>query len=133
RMARLLTVLVLVAAGGAIRAQAPAPLVEEAPSLDEHFHYLGRDVARAKFTASRAEPRVSAQGMSDAALGQLDARYREFLAGRGTFAFLQESLRLWLDAELLLSDRPADHLAAYEAYWQLALDIEQMNRGRFEA
>jgi hypothetical protein len=90
-------------------------------------------MAKAELEASRADVRQLARARRDAVQVQLDARFKEFLAGRGTLDILLESARWWRDAERSVQDSPAGQLAALERYWEITREIEEINKGRAEA
>jgi outer membrane protein TolC len=69
----------------------------------------------------------------EAAKAEVDARNREFLAGQGTLAILFEASTRLLHAQMELSDKKADQLAALEAHFELTKVIEDRNQARFNA
>jgi hypothetical protein len=93
----------------------------------------GRIVARMKYALLSADRGEIAQTRLHAARIQLDARFKEFLAGRGTLAFLLESSHSLLEAELAIIDRPEDRQAALERHWALTWQVDMIDRARFEA
>jgi hypothetical protein len=92
-----------------------------------------KDCARAKFEATRADPKDMAQARIEAIAYSVTARYKQFMAGQGTLDILLAESRRWLEAELAQSSKPADRLAALERHWELAREVEDVNRARFDA
>jgi hypothetical protein len=92
-----------------------------------------KSLAKAKFAASSSDLRELAKGRLDAAREEFEGRFREFLAGRGTQSFLEDSAQHLLQAELELADTPASAVVAHERHWIYTREIEQIDRGRFEA
>jgi hypothetical protein len=73
------------------------------------------------------------RGQLEAARAETDARWREFLAGRGTLdIYLGASQRL-LQAEFDLSNQRLDRIAALEGYCQRARDVDTLNQARLDA
>jgi outer membrane protein TolC len=68
----------------------------------------------------------------EAAKTEVDARNKEFEAGRGTLVFIFDASKRLLQAELEVSDKKSDRLAAYEAFLKLAKEIEETNKQRFD-
>lgn len=68
-----------------------------------------------------------------AAREEMDARWQEFLAGRGTLdIMLGASLRL-LEAERELSDKKADQVTALENHWRRMREMEKVDQAQFQA
>jgi outer membrane protein TolC len=91
-------------------------------------------VAEETTPAARAEdlqPLLKAR--YEAAKDELEARRREFEAGRGTLDLLFEAAGHALKSRTELSDKPGDHVAALQEYLDVVKDIFQINRERFEA
>ncbi len=135
--ARLLAVLVAVTVVHAVPGQVPKRMPDHG---EDSGGDLGRpdprhlrDFARAKFEASQGDARTRMLGMRDAAAGQMEARLKEYLAGRGTLDFLLESFLLSQQAELLLRAGAADPLALAELAWEQAREAEVINQARFDA
>jgi hypothetical protein len=59
-----------------------------------------------------------------------DARIVEFLEGRGTLRFLQDSIRDLVRAELALCKTDGERLAAWEETWRISWLNEDINHGR---
>jgi hypothetical protein len=89
-----------------------------------------KELAQAKARLVRADPAALARAKVDAARTECDARFKEFLSGRGTLDILQGAARRRLDAERVL---PGEEAAAVERYWELTRVIETVNHGRKEA
>jgi RNA polymerase sigma factor (sigma-70 family) len=68
-----------------------------------------------------------------AASVEMESRYKDFVAGRGTLDILFGSSRRLLEAERELSDRKADQIAALERRWKILRAVEQLNQARFNA
>jgi hypothetical protein len=91
-----------------------------------------KEVAKARFEASRADPRRLALARLQAARAMLKERLDEVRAGRRTVDVLLESSRWLLEAERAVARGPADEVAAFERHWRLALAIEEDTRGMFQ-
>jgi hypothetical protein len=89
--------------------------------------------AKWKFEASAANPRELAKARLEAAREELDARFKEFLAGRGTHDFLEQVAQRALQAELEVAEPPAAVVAAHERHWIYTKEIENIDRARYEA
>jgi hypothetical protein len=92
-----------------------------------------RRIARAKLAAVHADPRQLARAKLAAATEESDARWKEFLAGRGTLDIFLGSLERRLESELALADNAPDRRTAHERHWRQLLLVDEVNRGRFEA
>jgi hypothetical protein len=92
-----------------------------------------KSFAKWKLEASASEPRQLAKARLEAAREELDGRLKEFLAGRGTHAFLEQCAQRALQAELELAETPAAIVAARERHWIYTKEIEEIDRARFEA
>jgi outer membrane protein TolC len=92
-----------------------------------------KSFAKWKFEASAVAPRQLAKARLEAAREELDGRFKEFLAGRGTQSFLEDSAQHVLQAELELAETPAAIVAAHERHWIYTKEIEEIDRARFEA
>jgi hypothetical protein len=95
--------------------------------------FAQRDLARARYAASRADARTTALARRDAAFEAVEARVREFLAGRGTLDFMLAAARQMRNSGMALSTTPADRLLVREVYWTLLYHAERVNRARYEA
>jgi RNA polymerase sigma factor (sigma-70 family) len=69
----------------------------------------------------------------EAAQTETDARWKEFLAGRGTLDIAMHASQRLLQAEMELSHSKADFIAALEAHLQRMKDVETVNQARFDA
>ena len=69
----------------------------------------------------------------DAAKRELDARWKEFCAGRGTLDILVGASRRLLEAERDLSSKKDDQVAAWDTHRQRMQDLCDINLARFEA
>ncbi|HLN27246.1 MAG TPA: hypothetical protein VK395_05840 [Gemmataceae bacterium] len=73
------------------------------------------------------------KGQLEAAKTELDARWQEFLAGRGTLDIMLGSSQRLLQAEFDLSTKRSDRIAALEAHWQRLREVETINQSRYDA
>jgi hypothetical protein len=69
----------------------------------------------------------------DTARQEVEGRFQEFQAGRGTLELILEAVRRLEKAELQLTDDPKQQFAAYDRSYQLLLILEKVNQMRFEA
>jgi RNA polymerase sigma factor (sigma-70 family) len=69
----------------------------------------------------------------EAAHTESEARWNEFLAGRGTLDIFQGACRRLLQAEFDLSDKKTDRLAAMDAQLLRTQLVEAVNKQRFDA
>jgi RNA polymerase sigma factor (sigma-70 family) len=69
----------------------------------------------------------------EAAAMSLEARGKEFLAGRGTLEILFLQSARCLSAELEICRRKPDRILAMERHFQLLRGIEQVNKARYDA
>jgi hypothetical protein len=90
-----------------------------------------KELANAKF-AAQADLKELVQAKLEADRVENEARYGEFLTGRGTLDILLGSSLRRLESELALSGTPADRVAAYERHWARMKQIEIINKGRFD-
>jgi len=73
------------------------------------------------------------KGQLEAAKAEVDARWQEFLAGRGTLDMMLGSSQRLLLAEFDLSTKRMDRIAALEAHWQRLREVETINQTRYDA
>jgi hypothetical protein len=92
-----------------------------------------KNLAKNKREAYLARHKDLIRAQLDAAHEELDARMKEFLAGRGTLDILHGSLRRVLNAEQALSTHRDDRIATLERSWKIAWNIERLNFKRHEA
>jgi hypothetical protein len=90
-------------------------------------------MAKVKVAASLAQLQELKQAQVDAAQEQLDVRFREFLAGRGTLDFVLESRTKLLLAQCRLYPDAATQVPFYEDHWLQKFEAEHVNQARFEA
>jgi hypothetical protein len=69
----------------------------------------------------------------NAAVAEMQDRYREFQAGRGTVEVFGETAQRLVRAGLELSDKPADRIALLTDYVALTKEIEKINQARYDA
>jgi hypothetical protein len=90
-------------------------------------------LAKAKLALASTKLADLKKAKLEVARGAHDARYKEFMAGRGTLDFMFDaSLRL-LDSERAVTDKVADVEAACERHWIFTKRVEEVNKDRFEA
>jgi hypothetical protein len=92
-----------------------------------------KELAKAKFEASRADLKELVRAKLDAARVECEYRAKEFQTGRGTLDILLGSTMRWLESELAASDAQADQVAALQRHWELAKKIEDISKGHYEA
>jgi hypothetical protein len=68
-----------------------------------------------------------------AAVTELEARFKDFLAGLGTLDILLKASERVLKVELEMSTTKADLIAARESHLGVVKTIHEVNRGRFNA
>jgi hypothetical protein len=73
------------------------------------------------------------QARLEAANTEVDARHKEFQAGRGTLDIFLEACLRRLVARQELARGPDDHAAALEEHLKLMRDVHRMNAARFRA
>jgi RNA polymerase sigma factor (sigma-70 family) len=115
------------------QAAAPAPQNENEKGPD--FPALTDDKVAALLAAStEAEPlKTLLKDRYDAAHTEAEARWKEFLAGRGTLDIALGASRRLLDAERSLSAKKEDQIAALEKYLERIKSMNEINEGRFNA
>jgi hypothetical protein len=100
-------------------------------------HASARDDQRATILTAKAPGGASqpeaAKAQYAAAAETLDARYREFLGGRGASDILLEAADSLRDVGLRLAGTRAEEVAFLERVLDLAQKIEKRQRQRFEA
>jgi hypothetical protein len=101
-----------------------------APTVDP---YWAKALAKAEREATPGDLRKLMLARRNAVQVELEARFKEFLTGRGTRDILHEAARHWLESERSLQDDPAGPAAALESCWALTWAIEEINKGWFEA
>src|SRR5262249_20172181 len=69
----------------------------------------------------------------NAAVAEMQARYREFLAGRSSLDSMIEPARHLMDSQLEVTEKPADQIAVREKYLELMKGFEKLQQARFEA
>jgi hypothetical protein len=91
-----------------------------------------KDLAKAAVEALHIDAEQWAREKLETARGGSNARFREFLAGRGTLDILLEVLIHRLESELALATSQSDRLASYEKHWERTMLIEIINKGRYD-
>jgi hypothetical protein len=89
----------------------------------------------AMLTVAGVDPKMKSRlkGRFDAAKTEVEARGKEYVAGRGTLdVFIGASRRL-LAAELDLSPKTTDHVTAWEAHRQRMQAVYEINLVRYNA
>jgi outer membrane protein TolC len=74
-----------------------------------------------------------AKAKLEAARGEYEARFIQFVAGRGTLDFLLDTSRRLLDSERAVTTKEADLVAAFERHWIVTKQIEEVNKSRYDA
>jgi hypothetical protein len=64
---------------------------------------------------------------------EVDARFKEFVAGRGTLDYLLRSSVRLVEAKEAVATTPQERLNARELHWQLTWVMERITQARFEA
>jgi RNA polymerase sigma factor (sigma-70 family) len=97
----------------------------------------GHQIDEKKTEAPRIAPKVDDKlpelfkAWVEAAKTEVDARTREFVAGRGTLDICMGASKRLLEAERESTKKRADQIAAYEAHWHRMKEIEKINLQRF--
>jgi hypothetical protein len=92
-----------------------------------------KDIAKAKFGMSLQAADSVAKAKLAVVREEYEARRSEFLSGRGSLDFFESCSRRWLEAELAVADTPAAVVAAYDRHWAMMLEIEVINKARYDA
>jgi RNA polymerase sigma factor (sigma-70 family) len=82
-----------------------------------------------------AEPKLEQllKDQLEAAQTEVDARTKEFQAGRGTLDVMLGGYRRLLEAQLATADKQEDKITALRAYFERAKEAEHVNQERFNA
>jgi RNA polymerase sigma factor (sigma-70 family) len=106
-------------AGGQAAAPAPDDKKKEEPPADK----------------AKADDEIKAllKARADTAETVVNARYQEFVAGRGTLDILLRYSEKRLEAELEQTDKKEEQLAALKKHLELMQEIEKINQARFDA
>src|SRR5581483_4213129 len=135
--------LILVAfTGGSLVAQAPTGQKDAARQRTEKLIKGAEYVELADLPEERVQALLAALAQGDkrtalrkeqyqAARVEVMRRWANVLAGRGSLDLTLGAFQRLLLAELDLSDRPADHLAALEGQLQRTRDVEAIYQARF--
>lgn len=99
----------------------------------DHPFISARDQAKALFETSQATVRDLARERRNAALTASRVRYEKYCAGaQDTTLFMTlRALQRLLDAELALSDSPAERVAAHEVYWDYMRSLEYIVHSKY--
>jgi hypothetical protein len=92
-----------------------------------------RQAARDLFEVLRSSPADLARARLEAARGEVRARLREYLAGRGTLFVLLASLSSLTEAEHAVFGRRADSAAFREKRWEITRVIDNACASAYEA
>lgn len=92
-----------------------------------------KEEARAKFAASQPDLRKMSRERLEAVQEEFEARFKEFVAGRGTLDFLLNANSRRLQSELAVAPDDASRLAAFERHWRFASEVDSINMARFDA
>jgi hypothetical protein len=102
--------------------------------VEEADEEIAKAVAKEKAAALKADPKKLAQEKVEVARKSVEARFKEFLAGRvGSLDIVLESANRLMKAELQVAENDEERLAAYERIWKLTLAVELLNKARFDA
>jgi hypothetical protein len=91
-----------------------------------------KELAKAALAALHADPKALAREKLQAARGHTDARFKDFLAGRGTLDILLEALVLQNESELALALSQSDRVAAYEQHWERLIQVDIVQKQRYD-
>jgi len=69
----------------------------------------------------------------EAVRNEADARWQDFLAGRGTLDIMLGACGRLRDAELEMSPKRADQIAALDAQWKRMQKVEAINKDRYDS
>ncbi len=116
----------------ASRARGERPLSPVRLTFDPDLSQ-SREFARAKRRAFRGDAAELTVARADVAAAMCLARFKEFLAGRGTQDILLEASRQTLEAELALAKTPAERQASWERQWERVFYIATLDHSRFDA
>lgn len=84
-------------------------------------------------TASEDELRKLLIARYNSALKELEVRFMQFLAGRGSLDFMLSVTRRLTECELELCDKPADQIAVRQKLIEITKDVEKINQQRWES
>lgn len=130
---------------GASKPKAVAPAQQQtAEAIEKEAERLGElatavVTAEDKLKALLDDPTIGARLKSllkarlDAASTELNSRWKEYCAGRGTLDIVIGSSRRLLEAETDLSIKTADQTVAWESHLQRMKDLYVINLARFNA
>jgi hypothetical protein len=90
-----------------------------------------QDLAKAAFDALHTDTDELTRKKLEAARGGAEARFREFLAGRGTLDILLEVSLHRLESDVGLAATQPERLAAHEKHWERMVEIEIIQRDRY--
>jgi hypothetical protein len=112
-------------------AQRPVPAWGEA----EENLPSARELARAKFEASRADIAANRRAMIDVARGAWEARFELYRAGSrdSTLDILLDASRRVLETELAVCSEKTERIAFHESFWEDAVEAEKIDQARYEA
>jgi hypothetical protein len=108
------------------------PLMNNIPLRQAKNLLDAKELARALWEAAQKDPKDLAQFRQKNERMIFAARMKEYLAGRGTLSFLEDSAKRLLDDELAMSDTKAKWLSALEGYWERMARIEEITSGYYE-
>jgi hypothetical protein len=135
KLSLLLAGLLVIASGASLRGQGPKlpQLPPEPPPSLSPGSLDAKELARAKFEASRANPGQLAQARLEAAQDCYLARFEQFRAGKVTCDFVVASLRQVVESKYAVSTSQADRAAAVEEWWRHAFGAEHVNQLQYDA
>jgi hypothetical protein len=102
------------------------------PEMLERDGLAERDLARDRFEASQAPVKDLARRRLEAIRQSFQARYNEFLAGRGTLDLLLEVQALLAAAQQRPSKPAGINRQALEEKWRFSWVAYQLSRGGYE-
>jgi hypothetical protein len=114
-------------------AQGADQAIEPVEGYGIHGRLDTKELAKAKFAASRAAPRERIEAKEEAARLMAAAYFREFLAGRGALDRLLDAIDLWMRAGRECHGPEVAPVPFLERRWALARVVEAENAGRYEA
>jgi RNA polymerase sigma factor (sigma-70 family) len=99
-----------------------------------HLYIAKREDSKPR-PAAKANDKLNAllKERQDTAKAEWEDRNQQFIAGQGTFSFLYDAGRRWLDSQLDMTDKQSDRVAALEAHLQRMKELEKVQQARFDA
>jgi hypothetical protein len=111
-----------------------SPLAGSAPNSPRLADPLPpKELAQARLELRRADLRQLRRSLLETARWEYEERTEDFLAGRGIQCIYQDSSDRILEAEMALDPTKSGRLLAAQKYWERALIVEHIDKGRFFA